>query len=62
MMTGELNESITDEALADFFEGVLAIRENVYTPARGYLLIKDDGTAPLCDIEIRNGLIENIVV
>ena len=62
MMTGELNESITDEALADFFEGVLAIRENVYTPARGYLLIKDDGTAPLCDIEIRNGRIENIVV
>lgn len=62
MMCAELSESVSDEALADFFTGVACIRENVYTPEKGYLLIKQDGTAPRCDIALKNGLIENIII
>lgn len=62
LMTPELGESVSDEALADFFDGVLAVRENTFTPSRGFLLLKNDGTAPRCDIAINNGLIENIVL
>lgn len=62
MMSGELSESVSDDALADFFNDVLYIRENIFTPQKGYLLIKQDGTAPRCEIEIKNGLIENIVI
>lgn len=61
MMTGELSESLTDTAIRDFFEGVTAIRENNFTPRKGYLMIKDDGTAHVCDITLKGGLIENIV-
>lgn len=62
LMSKSLSESVTDRALADFFDGVTAVRENVYTPERGYLLIKTDGTAQKCDIEMRGGIIENIVM
>ncbi len=62
MLTSELSDSISDEALADFFDGVIAVRENTFTPQKGYLLVKSDGTAPRCDIAMRGGLIENIVL
>lgn len=60
MLSPALGESITDDALADFFEGVTAVRENTFTPQKGWLLLKDNGTASVCRIDFVNGLIENI--
>lgn len=62
LLTPSLGESVSDEGLVAFFEGVEAIRENVFTAGGGYLLIKSDGTAPRCDITVKHGLIENIVL
>ncbi len=62
MLAPDLSDSISDEALADFFDGVLSVRENAFTPQKGYLLVKSDGTAPRCEITMRGGLIENIVL
>lgn len=61
LLSDSLSESVTDDAIADFFDGVLYLRENIYTPEKGWLLIKSDGTAPRCDIKLKNGLIENII-
>ncbi|MCX4314064.1 MAG: hypothetical protein OSJ83_09470, partial [Clostridia bacterium] len=62
LMSDELAESVSDEALGEFFEDVLSVRENIYTPEKGWLLIKKDGTAQRCDIIVHGGLIENIVI
>ncbi len=62
MLTDTLGESVTNEALSEFFEGVTCVRENTFTPQKGYLLIKEDGTASRCDIVIKGGLIENIII
>lgn len=62
LMTPSLGESITDAALADFFDGVVALRENIFTPQKGWLMLKNDGSASLCSISLSNGLIENIMV
>lgn len=62
LLTPSLSDTVSDEALADFFDGVRFIRENTFTPQKGYLLIKNDGTAPRCEITMRNGRIENIVI
>ena len=62
MLTASLNDSVSGDALADFFDGVVAVRENTFTPQKGYLLIKNDGTASRCDMVIKNGLIENIIM
>ena len=62
MLAPDLSDSISDEALADFFDGVLSVRENAFTPQKGYLLVKSDGTASRCEITMRGGLIENIVL
>ena len=61
LLSPELSESISDEALADFFAGVTAVRENVFTPQKGWLFLKEDGTASVCAIDMRGGIIENIV-
>lgn len=60
MLSPSLSASVTDEALGEFFEGVTAVRENTFTPQKGWLLLKEDGTAALCRIEFSHGLIENI--
>lgn len=62
MMSPELSDSVTDSALADFFDGVVSVRENIYTSEGGYLLVRNDGTAARCEITVRGGLIENIVM
>ena len=62
LMTKKLSDTISDEALSDFFGGVIAVRENIYTPRKGHLLIKSDGTAPYCDVIMRDGLIDEISV
>lgn len=62
LLTTELSDSVSDGALSDFFEGVIKVRENNFTQQKGYLLIKNDGTAARCDIIMKNGLIENIVL
>ena len=62
LMSDELAESVSDEALGEFFEDVPSVRENIYTPEKGWLLIKKDGTAQRCDIIVHGGLIENIVI
>ena len=62
LMSEDLNKSVSDEALTDFFDGVTAVRENIYTPQKGWLLIRSDGKADRCDITVRGGLIENIVL
>ncbi len=62
MMTQSLRDSLSDEALSDFFDGVFAVRENVYTPQKGYLLLKTDGTATQCVFEMHGGLIENVTM
>lgn len=62
LMTESLSESVSDEGLSDFFDGVIAVRENVFTSERGYLLLKSDGTAQRCNVTYRNGRIENIVL
>ena len=61
LLCDSLSESVSDEAIADFFDGVISVRENIYTPEKGWLLIKSDLTAPRCDITLKNGLIENII-
>lgn len=62
LLSPRLGETVSDEALADFFDGVVAVRENAFTPQKGWLLVKEDGTAPVCEIEFSHGLIENITV
>ena len=62
LMTKRLSEAISDEALREFFGGAVAVRENIYTPRKGYLLVKSDGTAPYCDVSMRDGLIDDISV
>ena len=62
LMTKRLGSAISDEALSGFFDGVLAVRENIYTPRKGHLLVKSDGTAPFCDVIIKDGLIDDISV
>lgn len=62
LMTKKLGDAISDEALADFFSGVVAVRENIYTPRKGHLLVKSDGTAPYCDVRLSDGLIDEISV
>ncbi|MDE6398742.1 MAG: hypothetical protein K2L51_05420, partial [Clostridiales bacterium] len=60
MLSPALGETVSDDALADFFEGVTAVRENTFTPQKGWLLLKDNGTASVCRIDFAGGLIENI--
>ena len=60
LLSPTLSETLTDAALADFFEGVVAIRENTFTPQKGWLMLKEDGTADFCTITLSNGQIENI--
>ena len=60
LMTPKLNNAISDEALSSFFDGVIAVRENIYTPRKGYLLVKSDGTAPYCEVSLKDGLIDDI--
>jgi hypothetical protein len=62
LLSPRLSETITDNALGDFFEGVIEVRENTFTPQKGWLLVKDDGTAPICDIEFADGRIDNVTV
>ena len=59
LLTPELSESISGESLADFFKGVVAVRPNTFTPEKGYLLIKEDSSAPIANITYRNGLIDD---
>lgn len=60
LLTPELGESISDEGLTDFFKGVITVRPNSFTPEKGYLLIKEDSSAPIANITYRNGLIDDI--
>lgn len=60
LLTDELSETVTDEALRDFFTDVRALRENTFTPQKGYLLIKEDGSAARCTLTLRGGRIDNI--
>lgn len=60
LLSPALSETLTDAALSDFFEGVVAIRENTFTHEKGWLMLKEDGTAEHCTIILANGQIENI--
>lgn len=60
-MTKELSAGLTDEALTDFFNEFCDITENVYTPEKGWYLLRE-GVCARCDITLRSGLIDNFIV
>ena len=62
LLTSSLDGSLTDEGLRDFFQGVAGVRENVFTPRKGWLLLRDDGTAQICDIKFEGGRIDDIIM
>lgn len=61
-LTHELSASVDDGALTEFFADYVAAIENVYTPAKGWFLLKKEGDASVCDIKIRSGLIDNFEI
>lgn len=59
-MTNELSATVSDEALADFFEEYCDVAENVYTSEGGWFLLKKDGQGARFTVQMRSGLIDNI--
>ncbi len=60
LLTPSLSDSLSNDALADFFENVCAIRENKFTEKGGWLLLKQNAAADLCNITFLNQQIDNI--